>query len=976
MVQDFGDFMKCVGFDVEALYPSLNGEEVAKLLEEEVMRSSIRWKDLDYLEGARWLALHYSEEWCRSSSLKRVLPRRRKVNGTKPGVRGARPMGKETGDIEQWIFPEVVLSQEEKKGILAAITRLMTELMFNNHIYTFGGKMYRQVKGGPIGLRGTCALARVIMNIWDRLWERMLTNMNIQLEDLRRYMDDGRVFIHPIRRGWRWWEGKICYSKAWAREDEELSKLVVMRRLLEGSMQNVLDFLKFTTETEEDFPTGWLPTLDLELRMVDNMVQHRYYEKPTTAKVTVQQRSAMEEKVKYKILSNDLVRRMLNCMEELGDEEKRRNIDRYGQKLLNSGFNREQVVRILVAGLRCYDRKVARCKTKGFKLYRTAKDSSKPRQMKKLLGARDWYRRKRSREDDEPLPESNKRGRWEGEGAHQPREEGEVDMRSVIFVEYTPGGALAKRIREVLGRLQGLLGGGIKVVERTGTPLVRQFPLTRLWEGTPCPRSDCVTCTQGGGGEIYPCSRRNVVYENICLICHPEAAEKEGKLEEGVASQAVYVGESARSIYERSREHWDDYVKGETDSHILKHHVLAHGGRGEPQFHFRPVRFHRTALGRQLHEAVRIRRRGGEVVLNSKGEYNRCEIARLVLGDAGGGADVGEDRASQEREVRAWVKERTKNKKKSTWKAKEGWKVERIERRTKAKKTQRRETETVGVVDEDEVPDVANTVDGVTECEEDRKKSKEDDRPKRKRKKYNHQVSDKNWGEEVVINLQNIPPYTPQPQRQGCRLRGSRVVRKGSSSTKTDGGAVLRGGRGVDIRQYFKILRPTGNSAQGEKFYTSRDSTTFVSPDGRPKLGDEEEGAGGASGPTQIIMNTPVFKKSTRLILTPSSVKRKNLQDDERGSFEEVAIPSSKKVKKVRRSVKVPAYDVWSADDGREDEVMTPGTPDDDCGEEDPGPVTVYPETQMSTVPTTGPSTGGPGNCVSKGWWEVDRELC
>ena len=67
---------------------------------------------------------------------------------------------------------------------------------------------------------------------------------------------------------------------------------------------------------------------------------------------------------------------------------------------------------------------------------------------------------------------------------------------------------------------------------------------------------------------------------------------------------------------------------------------------------------------------------------------------------------------------------------------------------------------------------------------------------------------------------------------------------------------------------------------------------------------------------------------------------------------------------------------MWSTDDSREDEVMTPGTPDDDCGEEDQGPATVYPETQMSTVPTTGPATGGPGNCVSKGWWEGNSELC
>ena len=38
----------------------------------------------------------------------------------------------------------------------------------------------------------------------------------------------------------------------------------------------------------------------------------------------------------------------------------------------------------------------------------------------------------------------------------------------------------------------------------------------------------------------------------------------------------------------------------------------------------------KSALERQVSEAVRIRRRGGaEVVLNSKTEYNRCHIPRL-----------------------------------------------------------------------------------------------------------------------------------------------------------------------------------------------------------------------------------------------------------------------------------------------------------------------------------------------------------
>ena len=41
---------------------------------------------------------------------------------------------------------------------------------------------------------------------------------------------------------------------------------------------------------------------------------------------------------------------------------------------------------------------------------------------------------------------------------------------------------------------------------------------------------------------------------------------------------------------------------------------------------------HRTALSRQVREAVRIRRRGGAGhILNSKSEFNRCHIPRLVV---------------------------------------------------------------------------------------------------------------------------------------------------------------------------------------------------------------------------------------------------------------------------------------------------------------------------------------------------------
>ena len=49
-------------------------------------------------------------------------------------------------------------------------------------------------------------------------------------------------------------------------------------------------------------------------------------------------------------------------------------------------------------------------------------------------------------------------------------------------------------------------------------------------------------------------------------------------------------------------------------------------------FILRPVTFHKSALTRQVAEAVRIRRRRGEgSILNSRSEFNRCHIPRLQL---------------------------------------------------------------------------------------------------------------------------------------------------------------------------------------------------------------------------------------------------------------------------------------------------------------------------------------------------------
>ena len=186
-----------------------------------------------------------------------------------------------------------------------------------------------------------------------------------------------------------------------------------------------------------------------------------------------------------------------------------------------------------------------------------------------------------------------------------------MEQKSVLFVEHTKDGELSRRLREVIGRMAPMLGFSVKVVERTGRTLKSCFPQSSLWEGVHCGRPQCITCNQGAE-TLAPCTRKSLVYENICSECNPGAGGKEeikGGGDHGRPS--IYVGETSRSIQERGREHWaaaTGSAKAKEGSHIAKHVDMCHKGE-QPSFVLRPVHFYKTALARQTGEAVRIRRR-------------------------------------------------------------------------------------------------------------------------------------------------------------------------------------------------------------------------------------------------------------------------------------------------------------------------------------------------------------------------------
>ena len=132
--------------------------------------------------------------------------------------------------------------------------------------------------------------------------------------------------------------------------------------------------------------------------------------------------------------------------------------------------------------------------------------------------------------------------------------------------------------------------------------------------------------------ELPNCTKSSAVYENVCRSCIAGAASDRELQNVDTIVPAIYVGETSRTILERGKEHWQAWRSNKSDSHIRKHQDLCHGGAEEPDIVLRAVSHHKSALSRQVAEAVRIMRRGGEgAVLNSRAEYNRSHIPRLQV---------------------------------------------------------------------------------------------------------------------------------------------------------------------------------------------------------------------------------------------------------------------------------------------------------------------------------------------------------
>ena len=101
-----------------------------------------------------------------------------------PGITGEDPLSKDSGSQDQWEFKDLGsngLMELKKRQVLAKVMKTAVLAIFKTHTYSFAARFYLQTKGGPIGLRSTCFLAKLIMMWWDDMLVDAVERLGLKL---------------------------------------------------------------------------------------------------------------------------------------------------------------------------------------------------------------------------------------------------------------------------------------------------------------------------------------------------------------------------------------------------------------------------------------------------------------------------------------------------------------------------------------------------------------------------------------------------------------------------------------------------------------------------------------------------------------------------------------------------------------------------------------------------------------------------
>ena len=403
---------------------------------------------------------------------------------------------------------------------------------------------------------------------------------------IKRYVDDLNAILTTLEPG-------VKYNQA-------ENKLEVVRELVEEDMDKEKDELTMAVfgdiansidpdiQVEVDFPSKhpskMLAILDMEMGMVANKVQYKFYRKPMANKYTMMANSAVSDRVKRSTMTNEALRRLLCCSSNLEESKKVEVMEDYARMLRRSGYSERFRYEVISDAIKGHQ-----------KLLQEAAEGKRP--LNRPRGFQEEKRRQKRQEKGE---------RW------YRREERNSKVREGVFIiPPTPESVLAKTFKKICQEELKGTNISIAVTERGGRTLGQELGcvVPGKSEREHCKREKCFPCNTG---QVGMCRKTSVGYQIECMLCSLNIESK-------------YAGESGRNMFQRGSEYVDDVEKRRANKPLWKHIQEKHGGvMSVPMFsHFKMevVKFFSSAQRRKADEGVRISHLDPNTRMNSKDEF-------------------------------------------------------------------------------------------------------------------------------------------------------------------------------------------------------------------------------------------------------------------------------------------------------------------------------------------------------------------
>ena len=229
-----------------------------------------------------------------------------------------------------------------------------------------------------------------------------------------------------------------------------------------------------------------------------------------------------------------------------------------------------------------------------------------------------------------------------------------LGAKLAIQVPGTPDQVLATTIKE---RLQEYTGDNILIVESQGRKLISKLAKSNYKPDNICHRKDCKICINGPTND--KCFQSNIGYRIVCnrspcsnrldmeKIDNRNINKQISRLPNNLVMgerPAIYKGETYRSGYNRSKQHWTKYTtkSGQQGSFMFHHTMTDHKGiigdnKGMTDYRFQITDQYRGNLRRQAGEGERqlmieeYQTEGKLKVLNSKIDFTKPFKSNLTV---------------------------------------------------------------------------------------------------------------------------------------------------------------------------------------------------------------------------------------------------------------------------------------------------------------------------------------------------------